>query len=146
MHIPGLSEHTDNKNSPAVAYHIVVGLDAPTLALLSGLIGKIDLLSNKIDLLITQQENTMTQLSDALDTITSTINQLGVDQSKALNDLQAAVAAAGANSPDVTAAVSRLQTLNTQLQGFDAADVAASAALVPPVVTPPPPPATPTSA
>lgn len=75
----------------------------------------------------------MSQLSDATDALQTTIDKLATDNAKALKDLQDAVAAG--NTADVQAAITKLTAINTQLQGIDAADIAAD----PSSVTPPPP-------
>jgi hypothetical protein len=78
-----------------------------------------------------KQEKAMTALSDKLDALDATITTLAADNTKALSDLNAAITAAGGGSADVQAALTRLDSINTKLQGVDAADVSADAALTP---------------
>jgi hypothetical protein len=79
----------------------------------------------KLATISSQQETLMTALSDAVAAITATLTQLQTDMNKAFTDLEAAVASG--NPADVTAAVTALGALNTQLQSMDASAIAADA-------------------
>ena len=74
----------------------------------------------------------MSALSDAVAAVQASLDTLATDNAKAFSDLEAAIAAAGGSSADVTAAVTALGTINTRLQSLDAAALAADATTNPP--------------
>lgn len=78
-----------------------------------------------------QQERMMSDLDNVTAAITTAVNQLGIDLTKAITDLQAKIAA-GAD-PTEASNVTALQAVATALQGFDAQAIAADATTAPPV-------------
>lgn len=103
---------------------ITIDLGPSTLAFLNQLtLG----MGSKLDTILANQEKLMSQLSDAVDAVQAALDKLATDNAQAFTDLEAAIAAAGANSPDVQAAVAKLGTINTALQNLDAAALAADA-------------------
>lgn len=72
---------------------------------------------------LTKLEKMMTDLSDAVASVQSSVTKLSTDMSKAFADLQAAIASG--NQADIDAAVAALGTINTTLQGMDTAALAA---------------------
>lgn len=81
----------------------------------------------------------MSQLSDGIASVQESLAKLQTDNAKAFSDLQAAVAASGSDSADVSAAVSALGNINTALQSLDTAALAADPAnAAPPAPTPSP--------
>lgn len=81
--------------------------------------------------ILATQEKMMSALSDGIAALQATLTKLQTDNAKAFADLQAAVAAG--DPADVAAAVTALGTINTTLQGMDAAAIAADP--VPPAPT-----------
>lgn len=73
-------------------------------------------------------EKMMSALSDAVAAVQAGQVKLGNDITKAVADLQAAIAASGNDSADVAAAVSTLGTIASGLQSSDAAVLAADPA------------------
>lgn len=88
-------------------------------------------LTGKLNAILANQEKMMSQLSDATDAVQASLDKLATDNAQAFTDLESAVAAAGANSPDVQAAVAKLGAINTALQNLDAAAIAADATTKP---------------
>jgi hypothetical protein len=70
-----------------------------------------------------KQEQIMSELSDQIAALGTNLNKAQNDIAKSISDLQAAVSAG--NSTDVAAAVTALTAANAQLQGIDAAALAA---------------------